>query len=182
LAADAGASPSWIAGRSTTLDPVVSLTEDMKRVVEEQRLAFVATVDADGTPNLSPKGTIAVLDDEHLMFADLASPRTVENLLRHPGIEVNVVDPVARKGFRFKGRGTVYGEGERFEQLIAWYASGPHAVARPRERIRHIVVIELDRCLPLVSPAYDSGASEAEISERWEAYFTRLWSERGGRR
>ena len=36
------------------------LTEDMKRVVTEQRLAFVATVCPDGTPNLSPKGTSAV--------------------------------------------------------------------------------------------------------------------------
>ena len=45
------------------------LTSDMKRVVEEQRLGFVATVCADGTPNLSPKGTTAVWDDEHLVFA-----------------------------------------------------------------------------------------------------------------
>jgi hypothetical protein len=33
------------------------LTEDMKRVVREQRLGFIATVCPDGTPNLSPKGT-----------------------------------------------------------------------------------------------------------------------------
>jgi hypothetical protein len=157
---------------------VVRLTEEMKRAVDEQRLAFVATVDADGTPNLSPKGTIAVLDDNHLMFADLASPGTVANLRRHPGIEVNVVDVVARKGFRFKGRGAVYDEGERFEELLAMYASGPRAVERAHDRIHHIVVIELERCLPLLSPAYDSGATEAETSERWEAYFTRLWAER----
>jgi predicted pyridoxine 5'-phosphate oxidase superfamily flavin-nucleotide-binding protein len=30
------------------------LTVDMKRVVEQQRLGFVATVCPDGTPNLSP--------------------------------------------------------------------------------------------------------------------------------
>ncbi len=36
------------------------LSEDMKRVVREQRLAYVATVCADGSPNLSPKGTIRV--------------------------------------------------------------------------------------------------------------------------
>jgi predicted pyridoxine 5'-phosphate oxidase superfamily flavin-nucleotide-binding protein len=35
------------------------LTADMKRVVEQQRLGFVATVCPDGTPNLSPKGTTA---------------------------------------------------------------------------------------------------------------------------
>lgn len=41
------------------------LTDDMKRVVRDQRLGFVATVCADGTPNLSPKGTTAVWGDEH---------------------------------------------------------------------------------------------------------------------
>ena len=54
------------------------LTEDMKRIVREQRLGYVATVSADGTPNLSPKGTTAVWDDDHLMFADIRSPQSVE--------------------------------------------------------------------------------------------------------
>ncbi len=44
----------------------LTLTEDMKRIINEQRLGFVASVCPDGTPNLSPKGTTAVWDDEHL--------------------------------------------------------------------------------------------------------------------
>jgi len=60
------------------------LTPDMKRVVREQRLGFVATVCSDGTPNLSPKGTTRVWDDEHLVFCDLMSPQTVENLRTNP--------------------------------------------------------------------------------------------------
>lgn len=46
----------------------------MKRVVDRQRLGFVATVSPDGPPNLSPKGTVSVLDDDSLVFADLRSP------------------------------------------------------------------------------------------------------------
>ena len=49
------------------------LTEDRKRVMSEQRLGFAATVCPDGTPSLSPKGTTAVWDDEHLVFADIRS-------------------------------------------------------------------------------------------------------------
>ena len=30
------------------------LTDDMKRVISEQRIGYVATVCPDGTPNLSP--------------------------------------------------------------------------------------------------------------------------------
>jgi hypothetical protein len=59
-------------------EPTAILTADMKRVVGEQRLGFVATVCSNGTPNLSPKGTIRVWDDEHLAFCDLMSPQTVE--------------------------------------------------------------------------------------------------------
>jgi predicted pyridoxine 5'-phosphate oxidase superfamily flavin-nucleotide-binding protein len=60
------------------------LTEDMKRVLREQRLGYVATVRPDGTPNLSPKATTTVWDDDHLIFADLRSPGTVENLHHNP--------------------------------------------------------------------------------------------------
>ena len=44
---------------------MAALSDEMKRVVERQRLGFVATVCPDGTPNLSPKGTLSVLDDDH---------------------------------------------------------------------------------------------------------------------
>ena len=40
------------------------LDEDMKRVIRQQRLGFIATVCPDNSPNLSPKGTTAVWDDE----------------------------------------------------------------------------------------------------------------------
>jgi hypothetical protein len=60
----------------------MTLTEDMKRVVREQRLGFYATVCEDGSPNLSPKGSTYVLDDDHLFFADIRSPQTVANIRR----------------------------------------------------------------------------------------------------
>ena len=50
------------------------LTADMKRIIEEQRLGFVATVNADGTPNVSPKATFVVLDDATIGFGDIRSP------------------------------------------------------------------------------------------------------------
>src|SRR3989442_14951289 len=90
------------------------LTPDMKRVINEQRLAFVATVCPDGTPNLSPKGTIAAFDDEHLMFADIRSPGTIRNLQENPSTEINIVDQFCRKGYRFKGKAQIVREGEMY--------------------------------------------------------------------
>jgi hypothetical protein len=48
---------------------VGTLNEEMRRVVEEQRLGYAATVCPDGTPNLSPKGTTAFWDADRLIFA-----------------------------------------------------------------------------------------------------------------
>ena len=76
----------------------------MRAVIAAQRLCFAATVTPDGRPNLSPKGTIRVWDDQHLFFCDIASPGTRANLLAHPWIEVNIVDTASRRGYRFLGR------------------------------------------------------------------------------
>lgn len=54
------------------------LTEDLRRLVGKQRLGFGATVCPDGIPSLSPEGTTAVWDDEHLDFADIRSPETAD--------------------------------------------------------------------------------------------------------
>src|SRR3954466_15632554 len=97
------------------------LTTAMKRMLDEQRLGFVATVCPDGTPNLSPKGTTIVWDDDHLAFADIHSPGTVNNLLANPSIEINMVDIFIRKGYRLKGNGQVLSEGALFHEIIASY-------------------------------------------------------------
>jgi predicted pyridoxine 5'-phosphate oxidase superfamily flavin-nucleotide-binding protein len=140
------------------------LDDDMKRVVREQRLGFVASVCADGTPNLSPKGTTAVWDDDHLVFLDIASPGTVTNIeAGRPVVEVNVVDPIRRKGYRFKGPAEVHREGTRFEDIVRWYEEERGS---DTSRVNSVVLIRVDDADALVSPAYADGSSEATIEQR----------------
>ncbi len=149
------------------------LTDDMQRVVREQRLGFHATVCADGTPNLSPKATTDVWDDDHLYFADICSPQTVENIRRGSVVEVNVVDPFVRKGYRFKGPAVIHEPGsDTFaEGLERLRAAGSRLVVR----VQSIVLIEVQQARPLVSPAYDDGTlTEADVRAIHWARFARL--------
>jgi predicted pyridoxine 5'-phosphate oxidase superfamily flavin-nucleotide-binding protein len=140
------------------------LDDDMKRVVKEQRLGYVASVCPDGTPNLSPKGTTAVWDEEHLVFLDLFSPGTVANIeAGNPVVEVNVVDPIRRKGYRFKGPAEVHRDGSVFEDVLQWYE---RERSTDRARIKSVVLVRVERAAPLVSPAYADGTSEATIEQR----------------
>jgi len=138
------------------------LTEDMRRVVEAE-LGFIATVCPDGTANLSPRGTTAVWDDDHLVFADLRSPGTVENLRSNASIEINVVDQLVRKGYRFKGTGAVYTDSDVFERGLRFYEA--RGTVKARQRIRGIVIVAVERALPVISPAYDIGFTEDELRE-----------------
>jgi uncharacterized protein len=143
------------------------LDDDMRRVVREQRLGFVATVCPDGSPNLSPKGTTIVWDDEHLAFLHLHSRGTVSNLAGNPSIEINVVDPIVRKGYRFKGHAEVLTEGDRHAAIVQWFHSER---GTDPARIRAVVLMRVEWAAPLVSPAYDSGATEVEISRQWREH------------
>ena len=156
---------------------IAKLNADMKRMIAEQRMAYVATVCPDGTPNVSPKGTIAVWDDEHLVFADIRSPGTIANLNKNPSVEVNVVDPFVRKGYRFKGTGEVILDGERFREIMAFYRGRWVDTARDKNeaRVRAFVLIKVERALPLISPAYDDGsANEQAIRKQWISHFEAL--------
>lgn len=98
------------------------------------------------------------MHDEHLLFADIRSPSTVRNLERNPSIELNVVDPIVRKGYRFESRAALHSDGDTYEKGLRLL--GERGCDARRERVKTIVVVEVERAAPLVSPAYDVGASE----------------------
>lgn len=150
---------------------MAKLTEDMQRILAEQKLGFVATVNEDGTPNLSPKGTFLVLDDEHIMFGEIRSPNTVRNLGERPTMEINFVDPFARKGFRARGEATYLARGTpEFDALFPRFAQWGELT----ERMNGIVKLRVERAVPLVSPAYDVGADENDLRKTWLKHFTEL--------
>lgn len=145
------------------------LDEDMQRVVAEQRLGYVASVCPDGTPNLSPKGTVAVWDDSHLVFAHIHSHQTVANIeAGHAVVEVNVVDPIRRKGYRFKGPAEVHREGEVYRAGAEFFNRRSGLDER---RLDAIVLIRVDRAVAVLSPSYDHGATEEEIEQRFLALY-----------
>ena len=54
---------------------MAQLTQEMKDLIGAQQ-CFVATVNPDGTPNIGPKRSTRVLDDEHLVFTEVTGNQT----------------------------------------------------------------------------------------------------------
>ncbi len=138
---------------------------DVAAVIAAARLCFAATVTPEGRPSLSPKGSLRLLDDHRLFFLDLASPGTVRNLRANPAIELNVVDALSRRGYRFRGRGTVHAGDEVHAAALARIAAD-EGVAYVAERV---VAVEVEEILPLWSPGYDHTPDEERMRELWTA-------------
>ncbi|MEU7898433.1 pyridoxamine 5'-phosphate oxidase family protein [Nonomuraea sp. NPDC049152] len=153
------------------------IDDDMRLIVDSSRLSFVATVCPDGSPNLSPKGSMRVYDDEHIAFMDIASPNTVANLERDPRIEINSIDFFRRRGYRFKGTAEFREPGDPvYEWLHTWLLdlNGP---GYPAHRV---ILVHVERALPILSPAYTFGnAEEDDLRQAWaRVYLADLKEER----
>ena len=142
------------------------ISNEINEFVNKVKLGFIATVCPDGTPNLSPKGTTIAWDAHHIAFADIHSPGTVDNLKANPSIEINIVDTFTRKGFRFKGKGQVLSGGPVFDEILSYYRNSGN-----KHPIKNIVLVKIDRMLPLISPAYFASRSEYEIKNWWVQYW-----------
>lgn len=140
------------------------ITDDMRAVIESAHLCFAATVNADGSPNLSPKGTIRVWDDRRLFFLDIASPGTVANLRRDDRIVVNVVEQLSRRGYRFTGRATLHQGGATYTDALRRVFAGEGATYP----VQHVVLIAVERVEALYSPGYVHVADENAMRATWK--------------
>ncbi|MCH8323582.1 MAG: pyridoxamine 5'-phosphate oxidase family protein [Thaumarchaeota archaeon] len=145
---------------------MAKISDEIKHFLERQKLGFVATISPDNTPNVSPKGTILAWDDEHLIFADIKSPQTISNLENNPSVEINVVDPILRKGYRFKGKGMILKDNEEFSKILKFYKE-----KGIKSKINAVVMVKVDTLSEVTSPLYDLGFSEEEIKEKWKKYY-----------
>lgn len=142
------------------------LTENAKSMIADWPLGFVATADAAGTPNLSPKGTFRVLDDRTIGFADIRSPNTMRNIQARSQVAVNFFDILTRKATTISGTArTVARDTSDYASLVGQFAStwGDAFEAM----FNSIVVIDVDVCRDIDSPAYDAGATEDDLREDW---------------
>lgn len=102
---------------------MAKLNDEMKEFIKDVRLCVAATSDKNGVPNASYKGSLQVLDDEHLVFADIFSTKTRKNLMENNKICILVGDPQNMKGYQFVGETELLDQGELFEAVCKGVAA-----------------------------------------------------------
>ena len=145
------------------------ITSEIKAFLDVQKLGYVATVSPSGKPNISPKGTIIAWADNLLAFADIRSPDTMMNLHNNPFVEINVIDPLSRKGYLFTGTAEIIKNTPLYAEILTHYRS--NGIQSP---INSIVLVAVSSISSVTSPLYDLGKTEDEIKLKWKKHFNNL--------
>ncbi len=93
---------------------MAKLSQEMKEMIATQQ-CFIATVNADGTPNVAPKRSTRVLTDESLIFTEGTGGATYANIKRDSRVSVAVVNREIIDGYRFIGKASLQESGELYE-------------------------------------------------------------------
>ena len=144
----------------------------MEKLIKENTIGLVATVTPDGYPAVSPKATTIVLDNTHLAFIDLRSPKTKRNIKANPFVELNYIDVFRRQACRIKGKATYI---ERDDKKFDGMSKDFTAWSSLFEKAKGVFVVEILNAQKILSPAYDDGADEELLKSEWLAkYNTQL--------
>jgi len=95
------------------------LTEALKAFIARPEVVkILATVNPDGSPNIGPKATTHLFDDESVAYLEVAGGRHWENVRRDPTVVVACIDWEGREGYRLIGEAEVHQSGEVYERIL----------------------------------------------------------------
>ncbi|MSS77233.1 pyridoxamine 5'-phosphate oxidase family protein [Anaerococcus sp. WCA-380-WT-2B] len=89
----------------------MKFTDDMKELISKQ-LAYIATVDNNGLPNIGPKRTMRILEDGKFIYCENTGGRHHANIKDNGKIIICYVDRDNNHGYRFEGRAKSYTDDE----------------------------------------------------------------------
>ena len=110
---------------------MATLTQAMKDMISTQQ-CFIATVDQNGIPNVAPKRSTRVLNDNALIFTEGTGKTTYANIKNGSKVAVAIVNRDILDGYRFLGTPEIQDTGNLYEKAAAMSQQmnmpKPHAV------------------------------------------------------
>ena len=130
---------------------MILLNESVREAARRSVLCWLATVDAEGQPNVSPKEVWAIVDEQHVVVAHIASPISARNIAQHPQVCLSFVDVFVQKGFKLIGTAREVCAGEA--EFASW-AKPLLAMVGQRFSIQSVLVVHVKSVAAIVAPSY----------------------------
>ena len=143
------------------------INASMRADIANSVLCWLATVDTDGVPSVTPKEIFAAYGDDKSVSADIASTNSARNIVSHPKGCVSFVDVFRQRGFKVVGSARVVpSEHADFDLL----GQDLLAMAGPDYPIRNVIAVQIEKISRIWAPSYSLFPERSE-AERMDAAF-----------
>ena len=126
---------------------MISISDQMKELVDNALAngspCILATVSADGEPDIGYKGSMMVFDNESLAYWERTRRVHLKNVKENPRVVVLFRDAKTKAAWRFHGAATLHESGPIREQVMA--RTVKDELDKDPERKGAAVVIRLDK-------------------------------------
>ena len=126
---------------------MISISDQMKELIDNALAngspCILATVSADGEPDIGYKGSMMVFDNESLAYWERTKRVHMKNVKENPRVIVLFRDAKTKAAWRFHGTATVHESGPIRDQVMARTVKGE--LDKDPERKGAAVVIRLDK-------------------------------------
>lgn len=129
----------------------MKLSEEVKSDLTRAGLCWLATVSAEGIPNVSPKEIFAARGEDQLIIADIASPVSVRNIRANPEVCVSFIDIFRQCGFKIQGPATVLAPDDA---AFAEVSAPLRARIGPAFPLRDVIMVSARRIARIRAPSY----------------------------
>ncbi|RUR34141.1 pyridoxamine 5'-phosphate oxidase family protein [Vreelandella nanhaiensis] len=147
------------------------LTANVRDSIERSVLCWLATVDENGQPNVSPKEMFIAAGRDYIVIANIASPKSAKNIVANEKVSLSFIDIFVQKGFKITGCAV---EIKPFEPEYPGWAEPFSVMAGDRFPISSVFVIKVTAVEPIIAPSYRLYPSEtteqAQIQAALNAY------------
>lgn len=145
------------------------LSPEVHEFVGRSVLCWLATVDGNGWPNVSPKEIFTTFGPSQLVIANIASPQSVKNIGLGAPVCVSFIDIFAQRGFKLRGLARIIAkESDRFVHFAEPLVAMSHGLFP----IQSIILIDVQESKPILAPSYLLTPGTTEASQIQSALTT----------
>lgn len=129
----------------------MELSTDIKRSINNSVLCWLATASTENMPNVSPKEIFNYYKTDKIIVANIASPKTVQNIQQNAKVCVSFIDILVQKGFQLKGTARIVDQSDpefvAMEKILVVMTGGNFPFST-------ITEITIETAKPIIAPKY----------------------------
>lgn len=118
----------------------MSVSDSVRKLVDQQPIVALATVASDGTPNVAPMFWKLWYNDDTLLILDNYMKTTKANVKATRMASLSVWNAESGEGYQLKGTAEYFSEGLHMDAAVAHMTT-----QKPGARPKGVVVMRIDR-------------------------------------